>query len=118
MTDTDERGQPLNQHENLGKTVDAEKRSIDVSSIVADPTSHQTKHSGADSKLSVVLLEAEVEVKRDSSKMQSPERSGNLSMRNGNGDSSSYEQDEQNKVRSELDSRTDELKCKNNENYR
>jgi hypothetical protein len=115
MTDTDERGQPLNQHENLGKTVDAEKRSNDVSSIVADPTSHQTKHSGADSKLSVVQLEAEVEVKRDSSKMQSPERSGNLSMRNGNGDSSSYEQDEQNKVRSELDSRTDELKCKNNE---
>ena len=111
MTDTDELGQSLNQQEN----VDTEKRSIDVSSTVTDPTFHQTKNSGTDSKPTLVQLEPEVEVKRDSSNMGSPKRSGNLSMRNGNGDSSSHEQDEQNKILSELDTRTDELKCRNNE---
>lgn len=106
MTDTDMHGQPLSQSETPSKNVNTEKRSVDVSSTIADPSFHQTNHSDADSKLTMIQLEAEVEVKRLSGNTGSPEGSGNT--RNG----SSYEQDEQNKARSELDSCTDELKNK------
>lgn len=103
---TDVRSLSSNQPETLSKNVDTEKRLIDFSSTIADPAFLDTPHSGADSKLTLIQLEAEVEVKRDT---------GTMSMRNGSGDSSCYEQDEQNKVRSELDSRTDELKIKSGE---
>ena len=91
---TDVRSLSSNQPETLSKNVDTEKRLIDFSSTIADPAFLDTPHSGADSKLTLIQLEAEVEVKRDT---------GTMSMRNGSGDSSCYEQDEQNKVRSELD---------------
>lgn len=102
MTDTDMQGHPSSQSEAPSKNVNTEKRSVDVSSTIADPSFHQTNLSDADSKLNMIQLEAEVEVKQLSGTIGLPERS------NG----SSYEQDEQNKVRSELDSCADELKNK------
>lgn len=115
----DERTQPLNQLETLIANVDTEVLSIDGSLINVDPAFHQMKHSDPNSNRSIIQREAAVETKQELSNVgpleRPSKRSGNIPKLDGSGDSSCVDQEEQNKLRSELKSRSDEVDTKTSE---